>query len=427
MPLATTLSKLTRAALALEDRFSPGVVNRFPTFGFARIRCDDCGTTRLLAFSCKGRYFCSSCHAKKVQLFGEFVRNEVAEAVPHRHWVFSVPKMLRPYFKFDRALLKDLCRIARGCLVEGDARGRRHSRSPPGGPSGMLFPRWVRFRRGWWSPRRVARVGCARATRSAPAWRGSVTNCFAFSIHKAGSTLFYKLLSRAMDMARRYRVANALRYQSVPDRLFKTGIPEIVLLEPDFPTTHRISFADPDTLYGGFRFVPGFASDEFLSGYRVMTLVRDPRDTLTSLYYSVAGSHVIPPGEEGQRMLAWRAQVQAMGIDDFVRQEASKPTRQQFFSRLAQVRHLGKAWRYEDVVFDKGRWLDEILAYLEVDLPRLARREIVTAEEIRPAAEDPARHVRQVTPGDHRRKLIPETIAVLDDIFGNVLDDWGYR
>lgn len=101
----------------------PDVVNRFLscgdlTFGFARIRCEDCGTTRLLAFSCKGRYFCPSCHAKKVQLFGEFVRNEVAEAVPHRHWVFSVPKMLRPYFKFDRSLLKDLCRIGRGCLVE---------------------------------------------------------------------------------------------------------------------------------------------------------------------------------------------------------------------------------------------------------------------------------------------------------------------
>jgi len=39
---------------------------------------------------------------------------EVAEAVAHRHWVFSFPKMLRPYFKFNRALLKDLYRIARG-------------------------------------------------------------------------------------------------------------------------------------------------------------------------------------------------------------------------------------------------------------------------------------------------------------------------
>ena len=69
-------------------------------------------------------------HAKKVQLFGEFVRNEVAEPVPHRHRVFSVPKMLRPYFKLDRALLKDLCRIARGCLV-------KWMREVPGWPEGV--------------------------------------------------------------------------------------------------------------------------------------------------------------------------------------------------------------------------------------------------------------------------------------------------
>lgn len=50
------------------------------TFGFACICCD-CGTTRLLTFSCKGRYFFPSCNAKKVRIFGEFVQNEVAEAV----------------------------------------------------------------------------------------------------------------------------------------------------------------------------------------------------------------------------------------------------------------------------------------------------------------------------------------------------------
>lgn len=27
--------------------------------------------------------------------------------VPHRHFTFGIPKMLRPYFRFDRDLLKD--------------------------------------------------------------------------------------------------------------------------------------------------------------------------------------------------------------------------------------------------------------------------------------------------------------------------------
>jgi len=37
--------------------------------GFARVRCDECAHEYLLAFSCKGRYFCPSCHAKRLALW----------------------------------------------------------------------------------------------------------------------------------------------------------------------------------------------------------------------------------------------------------------------------------------------------------------------------------------------------------------------
>jgi len=36
--------------------------------GFARIRCDACAHEYLLAFSCKCRYFCPSCHAKRLAI-----------------------------------------------------------------------------------------------------------------------------------------------------------------------------------------------------------------------------------------------------------------------------------------------------------------------------------------------------------------------
>ncbi|MFZ3386481.1 MAG: hypothetical protein WA120_04835 [Candidatus Hydromicrobium sp.] len=32
--------------------------------------------------------------------------------IPHRHFVFSIPKIIRIYFLFDRSLLKELARIA---------------------------------------------------------------------------------------------------------------------------------------------------------------------------------------------------------------------------------------------------------------------------------------------------------------------------
>lgn len=39
--------------------------------GFARIYCDDCGHDYLLAFSCKTRYFCPSCHQKRMLAYGD--------------------------------------------------------------------------------------------------------------------------------------------------------------------------------------------------------------------------------------------------------------------------------------------------------------------------------------------------------------------
>jgi hypothetical protein len=84
--------------------------------GFARVRCGDCGHEYLLAFSCKRRHFCPSCHQKRVVEFGDWLCREVVKAVPHRHVVFSIPKILRRYFLFDRKLLSELSRCVWAAL-----------------------------------------------------------------------------------------------------------------------------------------------------------------------------------------------------------------------------------------------------------------------------------------------------------------------
>ena len=76
--------------------------------GFARVRCEECGHEYLLAFSCKRRQFCPSCHQKRVIEYGEWLLTEVLKDVPHRQWVFSIPKRLRIYFLYDRKLLAKL-------------------------------------------------------------------------------------------------------------------------------------------------------------------------------------------------------------------------------------------------------------------------------------------------------------------------------
>jgi ribosomal protein S27E len=83
-----------------------------PRCGFARIRCPDCGEEHLLMFSCRTRGFCPSCHAKRLEEWGEWMREELLLDVPHRQVVFTIPKMLRIFFKYNRRLLGSLCRSA---------------------------------------------------------------------------------------------------------------------------------------------------------------------------------------------------------------------------------------------------------------------------------------------------------------------------
>jgi hypothetical protein len=44
--------------------------------------------------------------------FGEWFCGEVLKRVPHHHFVFSIPKILRRYFLYDRSLLSELSRCA---------------------------------------------------------------------------------------------------------------------------------------------------------------------------------------------------------------------------------------------------------------------------------------------------------------------------
>ena len=80
--------------------------------GFARLKCGRCSHQALLAFSCKTRYLCPSCQAKRVAAFVEWVTEEVLEAVNHRQYVWTIPRVLRPAFRRDRRLLGDLARCA---------------------------------------------------------------------------------------------------------------------------------------------------------------------------------------------------------------------------------------------------------------------------------------------------------------------------
>jgi hypothetical protein len=51
-------------------------------------------------------------------MLGLRLNAEVFDAVPHRQWVFTIPKRLRVYFRYDRSLLGRLSKAAYGTVYD---------------------------------------------------------------------------------------------------------------------------------------------------------------------------------------------------------------------------------------------------------------------------------------------------------------------
>jgi len=85
---------------ALNKYLSCGIL----AHGAARAKCTKCNHSKLIAFSCKCRGFCPSCGTKRSLIFANVLTQSILKPVPHKHIIFSIPKRLRPYFRYDRKL-----------------------------------------------------------------------------------------------------------------------------------------------------------------------------------------------------------------------------------------------------------------------------------------------------------------------------------
>ena len=86
--------------------------------GFAPVRCPDCGHNMFVGFSCKQRCICPSCHQKRTLVTAINIAENICAPVPHRQFVFTMPKRFRLFFRFDRDLLRKLLRLAWETVLE---------------------------------------------------------------------------------------------------------------------------------------------------------------------------------------------------------------------------------------------------------------------------------------------------------------------
>jgi hypothetical protein len=89
-----------------------------PEHGFARAYCETCRSSYLIPYSCRARNLCPSCEKKRSMLWAEWLREEVLERVPHRHVVFTMPRLLRGIFRKRRELLLDLSQCSAEAIAE---------------------------------------------------------------------------------------------------------------------------------------------------------------------------------------------------------------------------------------------------------------------------------------------------------------------
>jgi hypothetical protein len=95
--------------------------------GFARVRCPQCKHEMFVAYSCKQRCACPSCHQKRALVTAMHVEEDVCASVPHRQLVFTIPKRFRLYCRYDRKLLGRMTREAWLCVRQyvHEALGRK--------------------------------------------------------------------------------------------------------------------------------------------------------------------------------------------------------------------------------------------------------------------------------------------------------------
>jgi len=243
-----------------------------------------------------------------------------------------------------------------------------------------------------------------------PAGVQGLPSSYLFAFVKSGSTLMDNMMAEYCSVV-------GVPHFSLFDQAFAQGIRTV-----DIRADANRCLGQPGIVYSGFRHYPSF--NLRIGNSNVVLLVRDPRDMLVSLYFSIMKSHIIPAGNESLRRA--REQIPKVSIDEFVLQRAQGyvSTFRRYRNKLRDTNHL--VFRYEDVIYEKADWLADMVSFTGLPTrPRDIRR-IAKHHDKRPEQENVSSHIRQVHPGNFRKKLSEATIRELSDATAEFLDAFDY-
>lgn len=244
-----------------------------------------------------------------------------------------------------------------------------------------------------------------------------------FTINKAASQHVLQVLSLCgaslgMTTARFHEYA------------FHTDFPLLAHLPAAEFQKYAHVFKPAGYIYSAFNGVIAGIPD--MNKYKIVLMLRDPRDALVSSYFSYAFSHEPParcsPGYEN--FMQVRDKLRKMTLDEYVRHRCEPETLvyRRYHAQLLQ-QYPGAVYytKYEDMTEDYPRWLQSLLEHLELKISTaLFDRLLLDNERARPASENIHKHRRRGQPGEHREKLSAATVAYMNDAMRDILPAFGY-
>lgn len=170
--------------------------------------------------------------------------------------------------------------------------------------------------------------------------------------------------------------------------------------------------------YRRYRAIPN------LEQYKTVLVLRDPRDVVTSHYFSMAYSHLVV--NDNVKKARDRAKNQT--VDEYVLENAGR------FQKIYQSycdHVLGKPnvlfLRYEEMIVEFDPWLKKLAAHLELNQNSALIQKFIDQTSFKAKKEDVHSHIRSIKARDFADKLKPETIDFVNETFKDILEKMNYE